>query len=69
MGALSDPRLKQITQQGYDAPAKTIEQWQYDADAICRLRIRGVLTDTEAHKANKRLFGMISKGVKKGTTK
>lgn len=66
MGVFADPILKQITDQGYEAKAGLIAQWQQDADAICRLRIRGVLTDIEAHKANKRLFDAISKGVKRG---
>jgi hypothetical protein len=65
MGAFADPILKQITSQGYEAKASLIASWQGDSDAVCRLRIRGVLTDTEAHKANKRLFAAISKGVKR----
>ena len=65
MGAFADPILKQITSQGYEAKAHLIAQWQDDVNAVCRLRIRGVLTDTEAHKANKRLFAVISKGVKR----
>lgn len=64
MGAFADPILKQITDQGYEAKASLIAAWQQDADAVCRLRVRGVLTDTEAHKANKRLFAAISKGIK-----
>lgn len=65
MGAFADPILKQITGQGYEAKAHLIAQWQDDANAVCRLRIRGVLTAAEAHKANERLFAAISKGVKR----
>ena len=63
-GAFADQIIKQLTVQSYDAPASKIAHFQQDADAICRLRIRGVLTDGEAHKANGRLFKMICKVAK-----
>lgn len=63
-GALSESLLKQIDQQNHTAPSGLIAAWQKDADSICRLRIRGIMTDAEAHKAKKRLFKDICKGIK-----
>lgn len=36
--------------------AKNLEHYQLDADTITRLNLRGVLTDSEALKARKRII-------------
>jgi len=60
MGATAPLIHKQLKEQGVKrATAKLLDQHQKDADAITRLRIRGIMTETESDRANKRLFKSI----------
>ena len=53
-GALSDPLHKQL-----EVLPSIIELEQKLADAIVLCNIHGVLTDTETHKARKRIIKML----------
>ena len=58
-GALCKPIKEQIPQlDDIDA-----ENFQAHADAIVRLNLHGVITDTETHKARERLIKIIAKAV------
>ena len=56
-GALCDPIEKQLTDQGQRFEkreyAKVIQAW---ADSITRLLINDILSESEAHRAHKRLM-------------
>ena len=49
VGALAAPLHKQL-----NWPAEDVAPYQADFDAITRLRIRGLLTPPESHRATKR---------------
>ena len=53
-GALCEPVAEQLGINEHIA-----EPWQKDADAITRLVVRGLLTDSETHRARKRLIKMM----------
>ena len=59
MGSFSDPLHKQL-----DVPPSTLEFEQKIADGLTLCIIHGVLTDTEALKARKRLIKKIYKTLK-----
>jgi hypothetical protein len=52
-GAMADPLRKQLEMTGIDAG--TINHFQRDADAIVRLNVRSLLTDSETRKARLRV--------------
>jgi hypothetical protein len=52
-GAMADPLRKQLEMTGIDAG--TINHLQRDVDAVVRLHVRGLLTDSEANKARQRV--------------
>ena len=60
-GAFS-PKLKEQLQ-GYGLQKNEIERFQRRADEVTGLLIAGILTDTEAHRARKRLIKMIAKTI------
>jgi len=44
---------------GYRIPGKAITILQADADAISRLRVRSIITESQADKAHEKLMKMI----------
>lgn len=67
-GALC-PKIKyQITEQGYTFDKDHIEHFQKDADALDRLRIRGLISHSEAEKATKKLVKKIAAHIQSFTT-
>ena len=62
-GAMA-PKLKdQIRDAGFRFHYKDVEQWQADADAIARLSIRGLLSDSQTASSRQRLTRLIAKGI------
>lgn len=59
LGALSDDLSKQLDSFGLCAPKEKIEHLQQDADAISRLNIRGLISDSAAKQARQRLMKRI----------
>lgn len=61
-GTLSPKVSEQLVAQGICVP----NAWHFDldSDSINRLRIRGLITDSQAHAANKRLMKQIQKVAK-----
>lgn len=45
-GALANPLHEQLAQQGFDIPMEEFRVPQDDANAITRVRIRGLITNT-----------------------
>lgn len=62
-GALCDSIAKQLRTQGYRL--KSVAPYQKDADAITRLVIRGLLPDSQANAARKRLMKDIGDELRK----
>ena len=62
-GALSPPIKEQLRQQELKAKTRDIWHWQCDADAITRCVIRGLISDSTAHAARKRILKKILAGV------
>lgn len=58
-GAMVPPLAEQIGE------ILNVDTYQKDADAVVRLYLRGVITDTEKQNANKRLFKMIEQQILK----
>lgn len=65
-GAFSEPIVVQLLNQGVSSNSEMIEAWQKSADAITRLNILELLSDSETRAARKRLLKKICKGVKYG---
>lgn len=63
-GAISDAIGVQLSQQGFKYDQKVVEQFEKDADALTRLRMRGLLTDSITDNINKKLFKKIERHVK-----
>lgn len=63
-GALAPHIADQIEAQGLPAIADA-EHYELDRKAINRLRIRSVITDADAHRANGRLFKRILCAIEK----
>lgn len=61
-GALCKPIKSQLPD-GYAIPAATCKHLQKDADAITRLSVRGLLTDSERLRARKRLMNQIQEAI------
>lgn len=55
-GAMAPPLAEQLAEVLGERSHPNLPQHQKDADAIARLAVRGVLTETEAHRARKRLM-------------
>jgi hypothetical protein len=60
-GALAPPLLDQLTQAGHGAVAvETVRHWQKDANALCRLRIRCLITESAARNGQRKLGRQIA---------
>lgn len=63
-GALAEPIIEQLRRQGFVAHyGVQADTWQKDADAITRLAVRGLISETTASSARRRLTKTISAGV------
>ena len=62
-GAMADPLRIQLEMTGIDAG--TINHFQRDADAIVRLNVRGLLSDTETRKARLRVVKKLAVAIEK----
>ena len=62
-GALSPPIREQLQDQGLKLDMDPVQRHylQCDADEVSRLRVRGVLTESESDKARKRIMQIIKK--------
>lgn len=65
-GALAPPISEQLETQGLTSPGSL---FQRQADAIVLLHVHGVLTDTSAHAARKRLLKAITNALKSARKK
>ena len=62
-GALSPHLADQLTREGYGFIPDTVDQFQQDLDAICRLRWRSILTPAQAQNAYGRVGKQITKHI------
>jgi hypothetical protein len=62
-GALCDSISKQVKDQGLKIPKNSAAHFQKDADAIIRLKFRGIISEGEANSAMIRLVKKIGKEV------
>lgn len=65
IGAMSPSIYDQLIKQGVKVTKKECEHFQKDVDSLNRLRIRGLITDSESHKANQRFMKMLTKELEK----
>jgi len=68
IGALAPPLIEQLERQGLEVKApggktkgELIMHWQRDLDALVRLYVRGLVTDSEKIKVARRLLKQIAK--------
>ncbi len=66
-GVFAEPLRIQL--KGHRIPGKVLIGLQGDADAISRLRVRSVLTESQAEKAHERLMKQIVAAIPKGKKK
>ena len=62
-GALALPIHRQIREQGLSIMEHEADQFQKDVDAINRLRLKSIITDSEARRAHNRLMKQIDRAV------
>lgn len=62
-GALVPSIAEQLAKAKLDAPPKDVLQWQKDADAIVRLNVRGLLTDSATRAARQKLVKKMAEAV------
>jgi hypothetical protein len=62
-GAMSPTIKQQLKEQGYKMDATDCVHFQKDAEAITRLRIRGMLNDSQCKSAHDKLFKNITKSL------
>lgn len=60
-GATAPNLREQMDAQSYRYDPETAERWQKEADALTMLFIRGILTETETHRARTRLMKEITR--------
>jgi hypothetical protein len=60
-GTLSEPILTQVIKQGMNINASDASCLQEDVDAVCRLYIRSILTESETKKVRQRILKRIVK--------
>lgn len=63
-GALVPSIAEQLAKAKLKASPKDVLHWQKDADAIVRLNVRGLLTDSATRAARKKLVKKMAKAVK-----
>jgi hypothetical protein len=63
LGALAPPRAEQLEGAGFSFKANQIRRLQGDADAIARLAVRRLLSESEVAKAGKRLAKRVAHAV------
>ena len=65
-GAMAAPIDEQLRDQGLRLDIEEVALWalQCDADGVARLFVRGILTETEVHKAKNRILQIIKKQVR-----
>ena len=61
-GALAQPLKDQLVNAHIDS--ELLSHFQHDADAITRLAVRGLLSDTEINRSRQRLMKKIIKAIK-----
>lgn len=66
-GAMSPTIKQQLNEQGYKIDNTDCVHFQKDAEAITRLRIRGMLNDSQCKSATDKLFKKISQSLKTKT--
>lgn len=64
-GAMAMPIAQQLNFQGIKCLKTDLIHWQADADAITRLAVRGLLSDSRIRYARQRLLQNILRGVRK----
>lgn len=62
-GALAEPLAEQLRRQGVSSTVVDTAL-QSDVDAITRLNVRGILSDTAADKARQKIVTMISRSLR-----
>lgn len=62
-GWMNPPLAEQLSSQGLGFDAEDVAHHQKDADAISRLRVRGVITTSEGDRAYDRLAKRVWKSV------
>ena len=67
-GAMALPIRKQLGAAGFAIGADEAHQLQQDADAVTRLCIRGVLSDSAASSARKRIIRRIAAFARRSQT-
>jgi len=68
-GALCPSIAEQLIEQGVVTIPDDINHFQEDADAVTRLVIRGLITDSQASAARRKLLKKIVREVEKATKK
>lgn len=63
-GAISPKIGQQLKKQKLLFDKDTVDHFDKDSDAICRLKIRGLLNDSQGKQANDKLFKKITVHVK-----
>lgn len=63
LGAMSPSVKEQVEEQGFKIDATDSVHLQKDSEAITRLIIRGLITDSQAKQARDKLFKKIQKSL------
>lgn len=66
-GALVPSIADQLAAKGMKAARNDLKHWQADANAITRLSIRGLISDSAARAARQKLTRKIAAGVKRAS--
>ncbi len=62
-GALCDPIDKQLEEQGFYAPLRKIADCQKYADCVTLLSVSGIITESEARAARRRILKWLGKHI------
>lgn len=60
-GAVSDSIRKQLKDQGVSASRDSVERWQKMTDGVTMLHIHGLIPDSIAHLARKKIIKLIAR--------
>ena len=63
LGALSRDLKDQLRDQKLELPDTDLRHFQDDADAVCRLHIRGLIPDGEVRRIRQKLVNKIAKKI------